>query len=331
MKAVGYQQSLPITDPNSLMDIELPKPQPQGQDLLVKVEAVSVNPVDTKVRKGVSPDSGFKVLGWDATGVVEQVGDQVTLFKPGDSVWYAGAIDRPGTNAEYHLVDQRIVGRMPTSLDFTQAAALPLTALTAWELLFDRFALNTKHQGSLLVMGGAGGVGSILIQLAKKLTSLKVIATASRPESQQWVKQLGANEVVDHSQPLAEQLAKIGDINWVASLTQTQQYLDIYPEIMAAQGKLAVIDDPGQLDIMAFKRKSISVHWELMFTRSLYQTQDMIEQHHILNQVADLVDEGTLKTTHGESLGAINADNLRKAHEILEAGTAVGKLVLTGF
>ena len=331
MKAVGYQQSLPITDPNSLMDIELPKPQPQGQDLLVKVEAVSVNPVDTKVRKGVSPDSGFKVLGWDATGVVEQVGDQVTLFKPGDRVWYAGAIDRPGTNAEYHLVDQRIVGRMPTSLDFTQAAALPLTALTAWELLFDRFALNTKHQGSLLVMGGAGGVGSILIQLAKKLTSLKVIATASRPESQQWVKQLGANEVVDHSQPLAEQLAKIGDINWVASLTQTQQYLDIYPEIMAAQGKLAVIDDPGQLDIMAFKRKSISVHWELMFTRSLYQTQDMIEQHHILNQVADLVDEGTLKTTHGESLGAINADNLRKAHEILEAGTAVGKLVLTGF
>lgn len=334
MKAVGYQKSLPVTDENALLDIELPKPEAKGRDLLVKVESVSVNPVDTKIRKRVQPEQGnYQVLGWDAAGTVESVGSDVTLFKPGDKVWYAGAINRPGANSEFHLVDERIVALKPVSLDFTQAAALPLTSITAWEILFDRLVLGTESLGKLLIIGAAGGVGSIMIQLAKKLTSMEVIATASRDESRAWVKSLGADHVIDHSQPLLPQLESIGkkDIEYVVSLTHTGEYLSQIVDLIAPQGKLAVIDDPDSLDIMPFKRKSVSVHWELMFTRSLFETDDMIEQHKLLTSVAQLVDEGVIKTTVTSQFGPICAKSLIRAHALLESDSSRGKIVLSGF
>nr|WP_288498204.1 zinc-binding alcohol dehydrogenase family protein [uncultured Pseudomonas sp.] len=338
MKAVAYHQSLPIDNPQALQDVTLDAPTPGPRDLLVEVKAISVNPVDTKIRRNVAPDAGQpKVLGWDATGVVKAVGSEVTLFKVGDEVAYAGAINRAGANSELHVVDERIVGRKPSSLPFAEAAALPLTAITAWELLFDRLQVadGTADQGqSLLVIGAAGGVGSILVQLARQLTGLTVIGTASRPETQAWVRELGAHHVIDHSKPLNEELARIGiaQVTHVASLTQTDQHYDAIVEALAPQGRLALIDDPLQpLDVMKLKRKSISLHWELMFTRSLFETADMIEQHRLLNRVADLVDAGTLKTTLGEHFGTINAENLRRAHALLESGKAKGKIVLEGF
>lgn len=334
MKAVGYQSSLPVTAPQSLEDIELPTPEVQGHDLLVRIEAVSVNPVDTKIRQNVSPEGGdYKVLGWDAAGIVEAVGNEVTLFQPGDKVWYAGAVDRSGTNAEFHQVDERIVSRMPTSLGFAEAAALPLTTITAWEMLFDRLQVPKENAGSLLIVGAAGGVGSIMIQLAKRLTDLTVVATASRPETRAWAQELGADHVLDHRQSLVEELKATGleSVEYVASLTHTDEHLAEIAELIAPQGRLAVIDDPVSLDIKPFKRKSVSVHWEFMFTRSLFQTTDMIEQHHLLERVAEMVDRGELVTTLSEEFGTINADNLRRAHALLESGKGRGKLVLTGF
>ncbi|WP_168014719.1 zinc-binding alcohol dehydrogenase family protein [Halomonas salinarum] len=334
MKAVGYQRSLPVTAPQSLEDIELPTPEVQGHDLLVRIEAVSVNPVDTKIRQNVSPEGGdYKVLGWDAAGVVEAVGNEVTLFQPGDKVWYAGAVDRSGTNAEFHQVDERIVSRMPTSLGFAEAAALPLTTITAWEMLFDRLQVPTENAGSLLIIGAAGGVGSIMIQLAKRLTDLTVVATASRPETRAWAQELGADHVIDHRQSLVEELKATGlaSVEYVASLSHTDQHLAEIAELIAPQGRLAVIDDPVSLDITPFKRKSVSVHWEFMFTRSLFQTTDMIEQHHLLERVAEMVDRGELVTTLAEEFGTINADNLLRAHALLESGKGRGKLVLKGF
>ena len=338
MKAVAYYQSLPADHPEALQDVQLAEPTPGAHDLLVEVRAISVNPVDTKIRLGVKPENGAaKVLGWDATGIVKAVGSEVTLFQPGDRVFYAGAIDRAGANSELHLVDERIVGHMPGSLSFAEAAALPLTAITAWELLFERLqvAEGSADQGqSLLIVGAAGGVGSILTQLARHLTGLTVIGTASRPETQAWVRDLGAHHVIDHSKPLSEELARIGigQVTHVASLTQTDQHYAQLVECLAPQGRLALIDDPLQpLDVMQLKRKSLSLHWELMFTRSLYQTADMIEQHRLLERVSDLVDAGVLKTTLGEHFGTINAANLRRAHALLESGKAKGKIVLEGF
>ncbi|PIA66852.1 zinc-binding alcohol dehydrogenase family protein [Pseudomonas sediminis] len=338
MKAVAYYQSLPVDHPEALQDVKLDAPTPGPHDLLVEVRAISVNPVDTKIRLGVAPDNGAaKVLGWDATGVVKAVGSEVSLFQPGDRVFYAGAIDRAGANSELHLVDERIVGHMPNSLSFAEAAALPLTAITAWELLFERLqvAEGSVDQGqSLLIVGAAGGVGSILTQLARRLTGLTVIGTASRPETQAWVRDLGAHHVIDHSKPLSEELARIGigQVTHVASLTQTDQHYAQLVESLEPQGRLALIDDPLQpLDVMQLKRKSLSLHWELMFTRSLYQTEDMIEQHRLLERVSDLVDSGVLKTTLGEHFGTINAANLRRAHALLESGKAKGKIVLEGF
>jgi zinc-binding alcohol dehydrogenase family protein len=337
MKAVGYHFPLPITSDESLSDLELPAPTPKPRDILVRVTAISVNPVDVKVRAGVSPPAGeAKVLGWDAAGVVEAVGAEVSLFQPGDAVFYAGALDRPGANSELHVVDERIVGRRPASLSASEAAALPLTAITAWELLFDRIGVplgSTTHDGALLIINGAGGVGSILIQLARRLTGLTVIATASRPESIAWAKQMGAHHVIDHRQPLDEGLRAIGipEVRYVASLTGTGGHLPAILEALAPQGKLALIDDPETLDIAPFKRKSISVHWELMFTRSLYGTADMAEQGTLLNEITDLVDSGVLRTTRTADLGPINAANLRKAHALIESGTAIGKIVLSGF
>ncbi|WP_161867289.1 zinc-binding alcohol dehydrogenase family protein [Pseudomonas yangonensis] len=338
MKAVAYYQSLPTDHPEALQDVQLDAPSPGPHDLLVEVRAISVNPVDTKIRKGVAPENGAaKVLGWDAAGVVKAVGSEVSLFQPGDRVFYAGAIDRAGANSELHLVDERIVGKMPQSLSFAEAAALPLTAITAWELLFERLQIaeGSADQGqSLLIVGAAGGVGSILTQLARRLTGLTVIGTASRPETQAWVRELGAHHVIDHNKPLSEELARIGigQVSHVASLTQTDQHYAQLIECLQPQGRLALIDDPLQpLDVMQLKRKSLSLHWELMFTRSLYQTDDMIEQHRLLQRVSGLVDSGVIRTTLGEHFGTINAANLRCAHALLESGKAKGKIVLEGF
>ncbi|CAD5107288.1 zinc-binding alcohol dehydrogenase family protein [Zestomonas carbonaria] len=337
MKAIAYYQSLPIDDPEALQDVELPEPVPGPRDLLVEVKAISVNPVDTKIRRNVAPENGqAKVLGWDVAGVVKAVGAEVSLFRPGDKVFYAGALDRAGANSELHVVDERIVGAMPQSLDFAQAAALPLTAITAWELLFERLGIAEGQASagqSLLIVGAAGGVGSILTQLARQLTGLSVIGSASRPETQAWVRELGAHHVVDHRQPLAEELKRIGvgQVTHVASLTNTDQHLDQLVEALLPQGRLGLIDDPLELDVRKLKRKSLSLHWEFMYTRSLFQTADMIEQHKLLQRVGQLIDQGVLKTTLGEHFGRIDAANLRRAHALLESGKAKGKIVLEGF
>jgi zinc-binding alcohol dehydrogenase family protein len=338
MKAVAYCASLPIDHADALLDIELPAPLASGRDLLVEIKAVSVNPVDTKIRRNVAPAAGeCKVLGWDAAGIVRAVGPDVTLFRPGDEVWYGGALGRPGTNAELHLVDERIVGHKPAKLGFAEAAALPLTAITAWELLFDRLAVSrdtAKEAGkALLVTGAAGGVGSILVQLARQLTGLTVIGTASRPESAQWVKALGAHHVIDHSQPLDQEIRRLGlpPVHYIASLNESERHFAALAELVAPQGRLALIDDPAQIDVRLLKRKSVSLHWEFMFTRSMFETEDMAQQHALLNDVARLVDSGVLRTTVGERFGAINADNLKRAHALLESNRTRGKIVLEGF
>jgi zinc-binding alcohol dehydrogenase family protein len=336
MKAIGYYQPLPIDNPESLQDIELPAPVPGARDLLVRVKAVSVNPVDTKVRKNAAPEAGqAKVLGWDAVGTVEAIGGGVTNFKVGDRVYYAGSIVRPGANAELHAVDERIVALAPKSLDDSQAAALPLTTITAYELLFDRLQVP-KDGGegqTLLITGGAGGVGSILIQLARQLTKLRVIATASRAETRAWCLSLGAHAVIDHSKPLAAELkaAGIGEVDMVASLTQTEQHYAQIIESLKPQGQLAVIDDMKLLDAMPLKTKSLSLHWEMMFARSRFETPDMAQQGALLAEVAALVDAGRIRTTANAGFGTINAANLRKAHALIESGKAQGKVVLAGF
>lgn len=340
MKAIGYHTNLPVDHPEALLDLELPAPVPGPRDLLVRVKAISVNPVDTKVRKNSAPAAGqAKVLGWDAVGTVEAMGDSVANFAVGDRVYYAGSIIRPGANSELHAVDERIVARAPTTLSDEQAAALPLTTITAYELLFDRLGVLKGDGGgggagqTLLVVGGAGGVGSILIQLARQLTQLRVIATASRPETRQWCLDLGAHAVIDHRQPLASTLVAggFGQVDLVASLTQTQQH---YAQIIASlkpQGRLGLIDDMPVLDAMPLKSKALSLHWELMFTRSMFETPDMAEQGKLLAEVAALVDAGRIRSTFSSSFGRINAANLRRAHALLESGTAHGKVVLAGF
>jgi zinc-binding alcohol dehydrogenase family protein len=337
MKAVGYKKSLPIDDAESLIDFEAAKPVPLARDVRVAVKAVSVNPVDTKVRKRAAPPEGdTKILGYDAAGIVDAVGADVTLFKPGDKVFYAGSILRQGTNAEFHLVDERIVGHMPKSLSFTQAAALPLTSITAWELLFDRLGAmpgKSVDPRVLLIVGGAGGVGSILIQLARRLTGLTVIATASRPESQRWCLDLGAHAVIDHAGPMKEQIEKLKlpPVALIASLTNTDQHYKALAEIIAPQAKFGLIDDPPEFNVSVFKGKAVSIHWESMFTRSSFQTADMIAQHHLLNDVADLIDEGILRTTLDQTFGTINAANLKRAHALIESGKSRGKIVLEGW
>ena len=337
MHAIGYQNPSPITDDASLVDIDLPKPAPDGHDILVQVKAVSVNPVDYKVRRSTPPQgTDWKVLGWDAAGIVHAVGKDVTLFKPGDAVFYAGSITRPGSNAEFHLVDERIVGPKPKTLDWAEAAALPLTAITAWEALFDRIDVKKMVPGAapaILIVGGAGGVGSIAVQIARQLTDLTVIATASRAETREWAAQLGAHYVIDHSKPLAAEIAAlgIGAPAFVFSTTQTAQHVKEIADLIAPQGRFGLIDDPSAFDIMLFKRKSVSIHHELMFTRSIFGTPDLAEQGKLLQSVSRLVDEGRLKTTLTQRLSPINAANLKKAHAVLESGAARGKIVLEGF
>jgi zinc-binding alcohol dehydrogenase family protein len=337
MKAVGYKKSLPIDDPEALIDFDAAKPEPRGHDIRVAVKAISANPVDYKVRKRAAPPEGeMKILGYDAAGIVDAVGPEVTLFKVGDEVFYAGSIQRQGTNSEFHLVDERIVGRKPKSLSFAHAAALPLTSITAWELLFDRLGAvpgKSVDQRTLLITGGAGGVGSILIQIARRLTGLTVVATATRPESQKWCLDLGAHAVIDHGKPMKEQIEKlkVPPVALVASLTFTDQHHKAIADLMAPQGKFGLIDDPPEFNVGAFKGKAISIHWESMFTRSSFQTPDMIGQHELLNDVSDLLDKGVLRTTLDQSFGAINAANLRRAHALLESGKSRGKIVLEGW
>ena len=337
MRAVGYKTCLPIQHAEALLDIEAPTPVPGPKDLLVEIRAVSVNPVDTKVRRAVAPQPNeAKILGWDASGVVVATGGETSLFKTGDEVFYAGAFTRPGTNAEFHVVDERLVGAKPRSLNWAESAALPLTAVTAWEALFDRLDVKRPLNGiapSILIIGGGGGVGSMAVQLARQVPDLKIIATASRPETQAWVQSLGAHHVLDHRKPLDQEMAVHGleAPSFVFCTTHTEQHLSAIAELIAPQGRLCVIDDPAALDIMPFKRKSVSVHWEFMFTRSLFQTPDIQAQHGVLAEVSRLVDSGAIRTTLTETLGKINAKNLRTAHELVEAGHTRGKLVLAGF
>jgi len=337
MKAIGYTRLGDIDADDSLVDFEAKKPTATGRDLLVKVEAISVNPVDFKIRNRRPPEGDLpNIIGWDAVGEVVQTGSDAAHFKPGDMVWYAGAINRSGTNAAYHLVDERIAGHKPASVSNAAAAALPLTSLTAHEMLFDRLKVRDPVPGAapaVLIIGGAGGVGSITIQLLRALTDLTVIATASRPETETWARELGAHHVINHRDPLPAQIEAlgIGAPAFVFSTTHTDQYIDQIAELMAPQGRFGLIDDPEALPIAPLKHKSISLHWEFMFTRSLFQTADMIRQREILDEVAGLIDAGKIRTTATETLGKINAENLRRAHRVLASNTAKGKMVLEGF
>jgi len=338
MKAIGLTRYLPISDPQSLVDIEIARPEASGHDLLVKVEAIAVNPVDTKVRAPKDKvEETPRVLGWDAAGTVVAVGPDVTLFKVGDPVFYAGSITRQGTNSEYHLVDERIAGHKPASLDYPQAAALPLTAITAWEAMFDRLGISPKGDDagkSVLIIGGAGGVGSIGIQLAKVLAGLTVIATASRPESETWCRRLGADHTIDHRADIPTQLRALGfeHVDFILCFNDTDRHFNAMAEAIAPQGKIcSIVENAQPLAIGALKNKSATFVWEFMFTRAMFQTSDMIAQHRLLNEVARLIDAGKLQTTIGDNLGAINAANLRRAHTLLEGGQTIGKLVLSGF
>lgn len=338
MKAVGLTRYLRIDHPESLMDVEMAKPVPAGRDILVRVEAISVNPVDVKVRSPKARiEAAPRVLGWDAAGVVEQVGGECTLFSPGDQVFYAGSITRAGANSEYHLVDERIVGSKPASLDFAEAAALPLTSITAWEGLFDRLGISTDPADNtgkaVLIIGAAGGVGSIAIQLAVH-AGLTVIGTASRPESTQWVKGLGAHHVINHFEPFIPQLTAAGfpQVDYIFCLNSTEKHWKSMAEAIAPQGKIcSIVETDELLNLTLLKDKSVTFVWELMFTRSMFQTADMISQHKLLNEVARLVDEGIIRTTTSDKLEPINAANLRKAHAMLETGRTVGKVVLQHF
>jgi len=337
MKAVALTRYLPIDDAQSLVDVELPQPQPRGHDLLVRVAAVSINPVDAKVRAPKAQvESAPKVLGYDAAGVVEAVGDAVTLFKPGDAVFYAGDLTRPGTNAQFHLADERIVGAKPRTLDFAHAATVPLTALTAWELLFERFGFDpdgASRGRTVLIVAGAGGLGSIAIQFARR-AQLTVIATASRAESIQWCRQMGADHVIDHRQPLRAQLEAIGlqHVDAIGSFSSPEPYWTQYADVVAPQGKIGVLTTlQGPLDMNLLKNKSASVHWEFMFTRAMYTTPDIIRQHQILTRVAELIDRGELKSTLTRTLGPISAATLREAHRLIESGSTIGKIAITGW
>jgi len=337
MKAIGYTTNGAIDRADALIDLEIDKPTATGHDILVKVAAVSVNPVDVKVRQNRPAEGDAPViLGWDAVGEVVETGDKVTQFKAGDKVWYAGAINRAGTNAEYHLVDARIVGHAPKSIDTAAAAALPLTTLTAQEMILDRLNVTNPVPGAanaIVIIGGAGGVGSIAIQLLREQTDLTIIATASRPETQDWVKELGAHHVVDHSKPLPEQIAalNIGAPAFVFSTNYSETYVTQIAEFIAPQGRFGLIDDPKGFDIMPFKGKAVSIHWELMFTRSLFTTDDITRQGEILDTVAGLIDAGKIRSTATESFGAINAENLKRAHALIESGKVKGKITLEGF
>lgn len=337
MRTIGYHEPQPIDASGALIDLDLPKPSASGRDLLIEIKAIAVNPVDTKVRRSRQAENGHAVvLGYDAAGVVVETGSDVTGFSVGDEVFYAGDVTRPGTNSEFHLVDERIVGHKPKSLNFAEAAALPLTSITAWEALFDRLKVSdpvASGARSILIVGGAGGVGSIAVQLARQLTDLTVIATASRPESQAWVKELGAHHVLDHSRPMAGQIGDLGldAPSYVFSTTHTDHHLKDLADLIAPQGRFLLIDDPASFDIKLFKLKAVSIHWEMMFTRPMFQTSDIGEQHTLLERISELVDEGRIRTTAAEVMEPISVQNLIEAHRKIESNKTIGKIVLSGF
>jgi zinc-binding alcohol dehydrogenase family protein len=338
MKAVGFYNYLPIADPESLLDVEVEQPQPTGRDLLVEVKAISVNPVDTKRRAaGTRPASELKILGWDAAGVVVATGPSAEMFKPGDKVYYAGSNQRPGANSQLHLVDERIVGSKPANLSFPEAAAMPLTTITAWEALFERMGISKSGADagkSLLILGGAGGVGSIAIQLAKKLARLKVIASASRTDSAAWARGLGADAIVDHGKPLPEQMSALGipEANYVLCCNNTDAVFPVLPRLAAPQGQIcSIVRTTKPVDLAVLQEKSLTFAWEGMFTRSTFQTPDMRAQHDLLEDAGGLLDAGVLVTTLRENLGRICAENLKLAHSRIEHGHAIGKIVLEGF
>ena len=342
VKAIGYKDNFAIDNEQALQDITLEKPTATGHDILVEVKAISVNPVDYKIRQSrPALDGEYAVIGWDAAGIVTAVGDEVSLFSVGDKVYYAGDLTRSGSNAEYQLVDERIVGHMPSSLSFAEAAALPLTTITAWEMLFERLQIpvsdsssgESANDVSVLVIGAAGGVGSILTQLLKTRTSATIIGTASRDESVQWLKDLGADHVINHRNPLFDELQQTGinEVDYVISLNNTDEHYEEIIKCLKPQGKLGLIDDPKSLDANALKTKCLSLHWEFMFTRSMFHTPDMLEQHRLLNDVAKLIDAGDIKTTVAHKLGPITAEHVRHAHQMLENQQAHGKIVLEGW
>jgi len=341
MKAIGFYRYLPVEDPASLVALEVPTPEPGGRDLLVRVKAVSVNPVDTKVRarqEGVLTDP--RIAGWDAAGVVEAAGSHVSLFHEGDEVFYAGDISRPGCDSQYHLVDERIVGRKPSSLSFEQAAAMPLTTITAWEALFDRLGVERSTSAddtrrSVLIIGGAGGVGSIAVQLAKKKAGLDVIATASRGESAAWCRKLGADEIINHHEAFGEEFRRIGadEVDYILCFNSTEMHIQNMADVIKPQGKVCTIVETKNsqpVNINVFQAKSVAFMWELMFTRPLFQTPDMQAQHDLLNEASRMLDEGLLQTTMTENYGPLTAENLRQAHGKIESGSMIGKLVLSG-
>nr|WP_324617572.1 zinc-binding alcohol dehydrogenase family protein [Herbaspirillum camelliae] len=334
MAAIAFRRGSTLDAPDCLTDVDTERPEPGPHDLRVAVHAVSVNPVDTKIRAGrVAVPDGVRSLGWNAAGIVEAVGEAVTLFQPGQKVYYAGSFDRSGSNAQFHLVDERLVGHMPQTLGFAEAAALPLTSLTAWQLLFDRLGVapgKPADAGSLLVLGGAGGVGSMLIQLARRLTGLTVIATASREESRDWCLALGAHHVIDHRQPLLAQVGALPapPVTHIAALSHTAEHLHELVELIAPQGRLAIITDHDTLDAAPFKAKSVSLHWEMVFTRPLYRTPDMVAQHRILDEVAALVDAGVLRSTASHVLHPLDSPRLIEAHRLVEGGGVAGKVVV---
>lgn len=334
MKAIGYNQAGPIANPDALIEFEAEIPELGPRDLLVKVKGISVNPVDVKVRANFPAETGTKIIGYDAAGVVQEVGSDVRRFKVGDEVFYAGDITRPGTNSEFHAVDERIVGNKPKSLGYAEAAGLPLTSITAWELLFDSLAIRKEESknDSILIIGGAGGVGSILIQLAKKLTELTVIATASRLETIEWVQKMGADHVINHQKSIVDQVKELGlEPRYVASLNGTGEHFPAIIELIKPRGHIALIDDPKTLDINLIKPKALSFSWEFMFARSMHQTDDIEKQHELLNRVSELIDNGTLISTVTRNLGKISVESLKDAHKQQESGRVIGKNVLEGF
>lgn len=335
MKAIGFKSSLPIEEKDSFIEFETVKPIPGAHDLLVKIDAVSVNPVDFKIRQSGAKDIVLetpKIIGWDAVGIVQAVGEKVTLFEVGDPVYYAGDLTKQGSNAEFQIVDERIAGNKPTSLTNAEAAVIPLTGLTAWEILFDRIRINPeKDKGkSILIIGGAGGVGSIAIQLSKKIAELTVIATASRPETIDWCKKQGADFVVDHKDLISSvREAGFQHVDFILDFVDTNAYWDIMAELIKPQGHIASITGSAEPVVLnKLKGKSVSFSWELMYTRSMFQTEDMIEQHHILNKIADLLDDGVLKTTLKETYKGLSVENLKKAHQLLESGKTIGKIAI---
>jgi zinc-binding alcohol dehydrogenase family protein len=337
MKVISFFHSLPITDPQSFLDLTAEKPAPGPRDLLVEIQAIGINPVDAKIRAGGgpgSPSGDLKILGWDAAGIVREVGAEVTLFAPGDEVFYAGSVDRPGCYAEFQYVDERIVGHKPKTVGFAESAAMPLTTITAWEMLFDRLKVSRTETGSLLIVGGAGGVGSIGIQLARQLTKLEITATASRPDTQDWCRKMGAHHVIDHRTPLSAQVKAFvpGGVNYVLALTKVEDHFDEIIDSMAPQSAIALIENPARpLEITKLKPKSIAMHWEFMFTRPRFQTPDMGEQGRLLTETGQLMDAGRIRTTLQTNLGTITAENMKKAHALVESGRAIGKIVLAGF